>query len=111
MPGVLARLQELLNVQPERRGDNLRCFFDTFNQQDPPTPVSARNYDHARLLISMVWYVSFMTVMGNCLMSLRTAMLDIPPSGFRPVLDGFSKTDDDVDRTEDSARQHWWRCS
>ncbi|EER20191.1 hypothetical protein Pmar_PMAR015181 [Perkinsus marinus ATCC 50983] len=47
MPGVLARLQELLNVQPERRGDNLRCFFDTFNQQDPPTPVSARNYDHA----------------------------------------------------------------
>ncbi|EER03185.1 hypothetical protein Pmar_PMAR019962, partial [Perkinsus marinus ATCC 50983] len=38
---------ELLNVQPERRGDNLRCFFDTFNQQDPPTPFSARNYDHA----------------------------------------------------------------
>ncbi|EER01227.1 hypothetical protein Pmar_PMAR001885 [Perkinsus marinus ATCC 50983] len=47
MPGVLARLQELLNVQPKKCGDNLRCFFDTFNQQDPPTPVSARNYDHA----------------------------------------------------------------
>ncbi|KAF4681380.1 hypothetical protein FOZ60_012213 [Perkinsus olseni] len=46
MPSALTKLQELLGVRPEKRGDNLQCFFETFNQQDPLTPVSARNYDH-----------------------------------------------------------------
>ncbi|KAF4687574.1 hypothetical protein FOZ60_003795 [Perkinsus olseni] len=45
--GNLLRLQELLEVPPERRGESMQHFLEIIRQEDPPTPTSARQYEHS----------------------------------------------------------------
>ncbi|KAF4650254.1 hypothetical protein FOL47_001333 [Perkinsus chesapeaki] len=45
--GILHSLQVILGVRPENRGSDMYHFLETIRQEDPPTPRSARQYDHS----------------------------------------------------------------